>query len=252
VSPANGATERHFYEVIDWASYQYADHRKVPSPPWKWFRVQRALLSSPHWLALSDALQAAFIRVLGAASETGNMIPDDVNWLRVRGLNRRTLASLVRQSMVTRFSLPEDHQRIKQLRRILSGGAPDTEDRGQRTESESDSEDRAGASVEVSTRRERSPLHARSPMIPEGDKCDASPRPRIRRGPRHVSEIATEPSNGHDPRPFPAVKALVLEIARAFNKRDAASIHKLGGQARNLSLRQVEVAVRQLIEDGEL
>jgi hypothetical protein len=125
---------RKFYEVRDWAAYQYADRRKVPNPPWKWFRVQVALLRSPEWLGLSAAQRADFIAALGAASETGNLIPDDPRWLHFRGLSRRSLASLVRESLVGCISLPNEHPRIRQLRRVLSGAAPDPEDRGQRTE----------------------------------------------------------------------------------------------------------------------
>lgn len=132
--------QREFCRVVDWELYQYADVRKKPTPPWKWFRIQRAFLSSPEWLAMTTATKVDFVHLLGAASETGNMIPLDRNWLRFRQLSEKKIQKLEKFSVVEAFSLPADDTKIKQLRQILSGAFPppeaETETETQKSESQ--------------------------------------------------------------------------------------------------------------------
>ena len=217
---------RQFYEVTDWAAYQYTDRRKVPSPPWKWFRVQLALLRSPEWLALSAAQRADFIAVLGAASETGNLIPDDPSWLQVRGISRQSLRQLVGKSLVARVSLPSDHARIKELRRVLSGVAPDTEDRGQRAEDRGQISEGKGSA--------------------NGNGAATSDQ-----GPAPEETAPDRPRPCRDPRTFPEIKNLVRELCRAFPAHSPDELHKLGGRGKHLSLKQIASAYKQLREDGE-
>lgn len=121
------AEAREFVEIVDWTIFQYSDHRKKPHPPWRWFRIQMTLLRSPQWLALTKPQRADFIAVLGAASETGNMIPLEKKWLRLRELSPRILQKLSKTGLVRSFSLPANHSRIKDLRRVFSGGIPASE-----------------------------------------------------------------------------------------------------------------------------
>jgi hypothetical protein len=223
--------ERRFYEVTDWAAYQYTDRRKVPSPPWKWFRVQLALLRSPEWLALSAQQRADFIAVLGAASETGNLIPDDAAWLQLRGISRQSLRQLVGRSLVGRVSLPSDHQRIKELRRVLSGAAPDPEGRGQRAEDRYQKKEgsRAAKSIDLLLARTEESEIEKAPRWP---------------GP--------SPKNGHDPRPFDDIKTLVLEIWDRFPGRSPEELHRLGGLSKRISPKQVASAYAQLRDEGRL
>jgi hypothetical protein len=222
---------RTFYEVLDWEAFQYSDRRKVPNPPWRWFRIQVAMLRAPQWLALSAAQRADFIALLGAASETGNLIPDDPAWLGVRGLNRQSLRQLVNKSLAARVSLPSDHPRIKELRRVLSGAAPDPEGRGQRTEDRyQKGEGNRSSSV-------RDPLLAATQQRPF-QKDDA--------------HMPGPPRPGHDPRPFDEIKSLVLEIWCRFPGKSPAELHKLGGCSKRISPQQVAVAYRQLRDEGRL
>ena len=127
IENGNELQRREFCKVIDWDLYQYSDVRKKPNPPWRWFRIQRALLVSPEWLSMTPTQKVDFVHVLGAASETGNMIPIDRNWLRVRQLSQKKLKVLKGFSILEFFSLPPDDPKIRRLRQILSGAIPPPE-----------------------------------------------------------------------------------------------------------------------------
>ena len=122
---------REFCEVIDWDSYQYADIRKVPKPPWKWFRIPISVLRSAEYLSLTKPLRADFVALLGAASETGNLIPMDKRWLSARQITRNSIEKLSKSGLCRAFFLMPDDKRIRELRRVFSGVPPVPEGRGQ-------------------------------------------------------------------------------------------------------------------------
>ena len=125
---------REFIEVVNWESFQYSDTRKKPNPPWRWFKIQTAFIYSPIWLSMTRQQRGDFVALLAAASQTGNLIPNDSKWLRNFGLSTKIAKNLAQVGAIRIFSLPADHRRIKALRRTFSGGAPDKEQIQNRTE----------------------------------------------------------------------------------------------------------------------
>jgi hypothetical protein len=113
-----------FIEVVDWDSYQYSDIHKKPSPPWKWFRIPVSFIQSPIWMAMTRQQRGDFPGLLAAASQTGNMIPNDAKWLRNFGVSPKILMNLIQHGLIRVFSLPANDQRVKELRRVFSGRVP--------------------------------------------------------------------------------------------------------------------------------
>lgn len=127
---------REFLEIVDWEIFQYADTRKVRRPPWRWFRIQVSFIYSPIWLSMTRQQRGDFVSLLAAASQTGNMIPMEPRWLRNFGVSIKVCKKLSQLGVIRIFSLTSDHKRIKDLRRVFTGGAPDIDSEQNRTETE--------------------------------------------------------------------------------------------------------------------
>lgn len=246
-----GDERREFCEVIDWDAYQYTDTRKVRTPPWRWFRVQMTLLRSPEWLALSKPARADFIALLGAASETGNLIPMDRRWLNARQLSRSSVEKMSNFGLCRTFFLEPDDKKIRALRAAFSGVSPPPEAEAEtETETETDGDrsstvDRASTTdgaVDRGSRKDDLKISLPSP----------APTYRSRTGqPQSVRE-AVGKKNGHDRRPFDAIKSDVLAMANRLKTSDPEQIHKLAGQTLRVTQKQIAVAIDQLTQDGDL
>ncbi len=228
---------REFLEVCDWDYFQYSGSHKKPNPPWRWFKGPVNFVQSPTWLSLTRQQRGDIIGILAAASQTGNMIPNDPNWLRSFGVSPKIAKNLAQHGLIRIFSLPSDDQKIKNLRRVFSGGTP-----SQRSGAEQSSNKGSGAEP-------KPPASA-----PEINNFD----PLARRVP--IEEItaqmtaagASKKKEAHDPRSFEDLKTALRPIAVKLGTTDAHTIHRLAGQSLRMSLKQCTVAVDQLVEDGEL
>lgn len=246
-----------YVEVVYWNHYQYSDRRKNPNPPWPWFRLQASFLRSPEWLGMSKPMRADFIAVLSAANATGNMIPVCKSWLRAFELTPNILQKLNKTELTRSFSLPPDHKRIKDLRRIFSGALPPSE-----AEAEAETEKKGqlspfpscdGSRYELTKNLAKdapNELNAGPPLALNGlgrgggDKAGAFTRPGEHTNCKNTPRW--------DRRPFPQLKKAVLPIAQKFNTRDPDEIFRFGGQSLKISAKQCREVVKQLIEDGDL
>ncbi len=236
------ADRREFLEVCDWDYFQYSGSHRKPNPPWRWFKVPVNFVQSPTWLSLTRQQRGDFIGILAAASQTGNMIPNDPNWLRSFGVSSKIAKKLSQLGLIRIFSLPADDHKIKELRRVFSGGTP-TQGSG------AEHGLNKGSGEEQSTGENNSPTPA-----PEINNFD----PLARKVP--IEDVAAgmtaagagKQKGAHDPRTFEDLKSALLPVAVKLGITDGEMIHRLAGQSLQMSARQISVAVKQLIEDGEL
>ena len=219
---------REFCQVVDWDAFQYTETRKVPKPPWKWFRIQMTLLRSWEWNQLTKPLRADFIALLGAASETGNLIPTDRKWLRARDISPVSIQKLVKVELCRLIQLAPDDPQIRNLRRAFSGVTPPPEAEG---EAETDTESEAESPRQSDSR-------SRLALSSGAERRGAGNSKRDRRT--------------LDSRSFDELKLLVSQAAAKLGSNDGAEIHKLAGQSLRMTRKQTIEAVRQLRQDGDL
>lgn len=253
--------EREFFEICDWESFQYSDTRKVPSPPWRWFKVPLAFIRSPTWMAMTRQQRGDFVGVLAAASQCGNLIPLDPGWLRSFGVSAKILKNLGQLGLIRVFSIPSDDKRIRDLRQTFSGGTP-AQRRGEENREEQTSGEETEPNIEPQPSTEpddgsEASRHANGnaegapPLDVEEIEAPSSPRASemIDEGKKLLT---TGNRKRMDPRSFDELKRAVLPEAKRIGTNDAALLHRFRGQSLRMSERQIAVAVGQLIEDGEL
>lgn len=259
-SNANTAV-REFFEICDWDSFQYSDTRKVPLPPWRWFKVPLAFVRSPTWMEMTRQQRGDFVGVLAAASQCGNLIPLDPKWLRSFGVSAKILKNLSQLGLIRIFSMRSDDKRIRDLRQTFSGGTP-----AQRRGEEHREEKNSGAETEPSIEPQPPSMpddgreasrhangNAEGGLPPDDEKIETPSPPRateaINKG---ENSPTTENRKRMDTRSFDALKRAVLAVAKKIGTNDVALLHRFAGQSLRMSERQIAVAVRQLIEDREL
>jgi hypothetical protein len=231
--------------VVDWDAYQYSDKRKKPNPPWRWCRLPRALMDSPEFQHLTWQQRGAFCWLLMLASETGNLIPNESDFLLNRiQLRSKLKLNLIQSGFIEEFTLPADSPEIKRLRRIYSGGPPEdfrtVEGEGE-AEAEPHTKTLSGRGANLKSKGGSPP--ARPPSAgPEKEFKILRPE----------SAHDEQPQGGWDDRPFDEIRDTVLQLARTWHTIDPAEIFRLGGQAARLSFQQCAVAIEQLLQDGDL
>ena len=232
---------REFLEVCDWESFQYSGSHKKPEPPWRWFRVHVSFMNSPIWQQMTKPQRSDFVSLLSLASQCGNLINADAKWLRLHGISSKTLATLTELQLIRRFSLPGDDQKIKNLRRVFSGG----------TRAQSRREGEEVGVPPFQRRGEETTPPAPAPEIK--DFSPPSPRVPIEEITAHMNAAGASKQQGaHDPRSFEDLKTALRPVALQLGTTDAHMIHRLAGQKLRMSLKQCTTAVNQLVEDGEL
>ena len=208
---------------------------------------------------MSKPMRADFIAVLSAANATGNMIPVCKSWLKAFGLTPKILQKISKTGLIQSFSLPPDHKRIKDLRRMYSGPLPPSE-----AEAEAETEKKGELSPFLSG--DDDPIDSTNKLAKNApSEMIAYPPLSVNgrgrgRGGRDIVSVMTssgERSNckntpRKDPRSFDQLKRAILPIAKKFDTRDPDEILRLGGQSLKISPKQCAVAVQQLIEDGKL
>ena len=228
---------REFLEVCDWDSFQYSGSHKKPNPPWRWFKVPVNFVQSPTWLSLTRQQRGDFIGILAAASQTGNMIPNDPNWLRSFGVSPKIAKKLSQLGLIRVFSLPANDQKIKNLRRVFSGGTS-AQRRGEENRGE---QIRGEETTPLALSPEKNIFSPHAPNVPI-EEITA----------RMTAAGASKGKKAHDPRSFEDLKTALRPVALQLGTTDAHTIHRMAGQSLRMSLKQCTTAVNQLVEDGEL
>ena len=238
-SPSNNQhrPQRIFIEICDWQSFQYSGSHRKADPPWKWFRLHNSFIESPIWFSMTKPQRADFVTLLSLASRTGNLIPKDRKWLSSHGISAKTLPSLEQLSLIRVFPLPQDDQRITELRSILSGGTP------LRGEEKREEENRKEENGEDAPKRTSTP----------GVKDSNDPTPNV---PNAISGAGIDlgraiKSRRHDPRSFDELKTAVKPHIERFGA-DPGLIHRLAGPSLRMSEKQIATCVKQMVADAEV
>lgn len=206
-----------FLKIVDWEELQYSNTHKKPDPPWPWFKVPRILKDGREWQKLPESARGAFFGLCMMASETGNLIAHDSAWLKnAIQLRPKSLAILIEAGFVRTISLPSDSKEIKRVRSIYSGHRTVIGRRTVRQEGE------GGIDRELDNDRER-----------------------------ETRETNSDNPQSRDKRSFDQIKRTVYDLATKLRTQDAKKIVNQA-HSRNLSEKQIVVALRQLQRDGVL
>jgi len=68
-----------YISIPTWGKYQHYSKRNPP-----WIKLYRETLTSQTWISGTDASRVLMIAIMMLASETGNMIPNDPEYIRRR------------------------------------------------------------------------------------------------------------------------------------------------------------------------
>lgn len=243
---------RDFFEVVDWEIFQYSDTRKKPNPPWRWYRVQMTFVRSPVWLAMTKPQRADFIAVLGAASETGNMIPVDRKWLRFRELSPNILRKLSNVGLVRGFSLPANHPKIKELRHVFSGGTP-AQRRGEENSLEEKGDKAMSPFSKFGEGNETTANQGSTPSTDLDSSASSAPNMPITAAITSVTAPCRRgKQNGIDRRSWEHLTELARPIVVQFGICDADELYRVAGQRLDITRKQCPVVIDRLKKEGTI
>ena len=145
--------------------------------------------------------------------------------------------NLAQHGLIRIFSLPTNDQKIRELRRVFSGGTS-AQRRGEEQSSNKGSGEENNSPTPAPEINDFDPLGRRVPIEDVAAGMTAAG--------------AGKQKEAHDPRSFEDLKTALRPIAVKLGTTDANTIHRLAGQSLRMSLKQIAAAVDQLVEDGEL
>ena len=225
----NQPAEVEILEIVEWTDHLHPDITRKVKPPFRWIKLQSENLDMLGDLTLREF--GAFSRLILLAALTNNETVWKPNWIKRRtGITQKDIEKLQNRGLVRIVwksgALEESQQNQDKHSNTASGSqahqqqSAGTEERG-RDRSRSD---------------KRGLGDSQSPDFVNAD----SPLPTPRR------------SNGHDSRSFDDLKTQVLSAAKKLASRDPEQIYRLAGQSLRMSSKQVDAAVKQLIQDRQL
>lgn len=227
-SSVAGAEKREFIAITDWDWLQNPKRPEYPA----WTRLHREWLQSYEFMQLSMADRGFLLCMHMLAAQCANRIPNDPSWI-ARSIGWRpqlvshSLSACIALGLLSLFVDDAEGKKNKHLRKISGTQRVPVEGEG---EGDRDISGKGG-----SAKSDSKPADHAAPAPPQ-EKNNFHPAPAPGR---------------FDPRSFDDIKDLVYELATKLNTTNPESIFRLGGVSRQLSKRQIEVAVKQLIEDGK-